>query len=234
MKPLETTTGMREGSVNGLQVLKALPKFFERHILKPLSRSDTHMEGHHKVQYIRTVGLFGSLKVPLLAGSPDGIIAIYNPDNDVYVAAVEIKTMTALENIPKAKDTQEKHGHLSAIRVLGENTAATELFHDLVPITSYRLRRLHHAAVAGKRRVLFVVSKGSNMGLGQIINAALVELSKRMVACYDYTISSIRLFTFTWIGTSSENIPAANDELLHITRAADLHSYASFYNLSNA
>ena len=234
MKPLATTAGMREGSVNELQVLKALPKFFERHILKPLSSSDMHMEGHHKVQYIRTVGLLGSLKAPLLAGSPDAIIAISNPDDDVYVAAVERKTMTALGTIRKAKDTQEKHGHLSAIRGIGENTAATDLFHDLVPNTSYRLQCLHHAAVVGKRQVLLVVSKGSNMGLGHIMYAALLEFSTRMVACYDYTISSIRLFTFMWIGKASENIPAAYDELLHKTHATVLDSYASFYSFSNA
>lgn len=77
-----------------LQVLKALPKFFQIHILGDRSRSHTTFEGQYKVQYIRTVGLLGSFKAPLLAGVADAVIYISNPDHDVYVAAVEVKLST--------------------------------------------------------------------------------------------------------------------------------------------
>ena len=70
--------------------------------------------------------------------------------------------------------------------------------------------------------------------MGQILYAALLELSTKMLACYDYTISYIRLFTFTLIGKPSKNIPASYDEVLHNSNATDLHSHASFYNHSNA
>ena len=67
------------------------------------------MERHRRVQYIRAVGLLRSFKVPVLGGSPDEIIAITNPHDDVFVAAVEIKTMTVLRTIRNAKETQEKY-----------------------------------------------------------------------------------------------------------------------------
>lgn len=101
-----------------------------------------------------------------LAGSPDAIIAISKPDDDVYVAAVEIKTMAALGTNRKAKKTQEMEVHISETRGIGETTSATALFHGLVPNKSGRLQRWHHAVLMGKKQILFVVSKGSNMGMG--------------------------------------------------------------------
>ena len=149
MKPLATTAGMREGSTNEVQVLMALPDSFDRHGIQNGSQYDVTPAVRHKVQYIRAVGPLGSSRVELLAGSPDSVAAISNCEGDVYVAAIEVKTMTALNTKTSAKAVGDKHGKLCMISGVGQNRSSTTLFHALVPTTAYRLQCLHHAAVLG-------------------------------------------------------------------------------------
>lgn len=49
------------------------------------------VEGQYKIQYIRLLILDVSFKVPLLSGNTDAFIAISNPDDDFYVAAMQVE-----------------------------------------------------------------------------------------------------------------------------------------------
>lgn len=81
--------------------------------------------------------------------------------------------------------------------------------------------------------MFFVVSRGSTIGVGEIIYVAVLEFGTAIIADYTYVIISIRRIAFSWIGRHSEIIPKAYDSLLLNTNATDLFSFCSYYNLSN-
>ena len=63
MKPLVATAGMKEGILNEIQVLKALPQFFQANQASNITADQSiHSceRESHTVEYIRSVGLLGS------------------------------------------------------------------------------------------------------------------------------------------------------------------------------
>ena len=240
MKPLVSTAGMKEGSVNEHQVLQSLPFFIDKNRcwsedeFIPQRAARESIARKHRVEYICTTGLVGSHNISLLAGSPDGVAAISNQDGDVFVSAVEIKTMTAIRTIESATRIQLSYSQYVYVRRIGQCHNSLKVFHDMVPSTSYRVQCLHHSAVLGIQHVLFAVAKGSSMGVGEIIYCVLLEFSESIIACYNYCLSGICKGFFGWIGMNARSIPSVYEGLLADTYAADLYSFASFYNLSEA
>ena len=172
--------------------------------------------------------------MPLLAGSPDAVASVREQEGSSHIASIEIKTMAALATIENARRTRAKYSAHVIIQNIGEATAALHAFHDLVPTTAYRLQCLHHAAVLDKPRVLFVVSKGSRLGVGEIIYCAHLVFSEKLLASYKFCLTAILLSCFEWIGKKAKEIPKEYDELLGNTHAVDIFSFVSFYNVSKA
>lgn len=185
------------------------------------------------MQYLSTVGLIGNRSVPLLAGSPDGIASASDHKRDLHMASIEIKTMAALRTIENARTRAKFSAHVQ-LQNIGESTAMLKAFHDLVLTTAYGLQCLHHSAVLGTLRVLFVVSKGSTLGVGAIIYCAHLVFSETLLASYKFCLTAIRLICFGWVGKHTKEIQKPYYDLLANTHAADIFSFASFYKVSKA
>ena len=130
--------------------------------------------------------------------------------------------MAALGTIENARRIRAKYSAHILLQNVGESTAGLRAFHGLVPTTAYRLQFFHHAAVLGKRRVLFVVSKGSRLGIGEIIYWAHLVFSENLLASYKFCLTAIRLSCFKWIGKNVKEIPNEYDVLLGNTHSADI------------
>lgn len=63
---------------------------------------------------------------------------------------------------------------------IGRDDVTVKIFQEVVPKVEYRLHCLHHAAVLGTKKVLYIVAKGSSIGVGGIIFVALLQLSERL------------------------------------------------------
>ena len=107
MKPLIPTIGMKEGSRNEVELVCALPSFFEDH--KGAYRrglcSSTYswdLQFHLTVKHVLTTGLVESRSCAMLADSPDASMAATDDDDHTTVYAVEIKTMAAVRTIEAA------------------------------------------------------------------------------------------------------------------------------------
>eukprot|EP00178_Gracilaria_changii_P016681 TRINITY_DN479_c3_g1_i11.p1 TRINITY_DN479_c3_g1~~TRINITY_DN479_c3_g1_i11.p1 ORF type:complete len:1373 (+),score=138.00 TRINITY_DN479_c3_g1_i11:3191-7309(+) len=239
MKPLTSTPGMKEGTRNESKVLREIPDFFSRNKVvsseayQPHANCRQNYTFNSEVQYIRTAGLIGSKKEPLLACSPDGIVAI-STTNDLKLGVIEVKTMTAIATIAKAKSVCEQYGEIVRLRNIGGSQYSTNLFHQLVPTSDYRMQCIHHAAVSGKNNVFFVVATGSHMGVGTIIYIAWLEFRPSVIANYIYCLMTVRVAAFDWIGDKADKIPKQYDALLLDSYATDLYSFGSFYNLAKA
>lgn len=142
--------------------------------------------------------------------------------------------MTAPNTLQAARDLKTKYGKLVVIKDTGGAASATKRFHQLVPSTEYRVQCIHHAAVLGIKHVLFVVAKGSSMGVGEILYIALLQFSEQLRNCYTCSLDCIRTAAFTWIRRDAKLIPKEYDALLSSSHASDLFSFASYYNLSMA
>ena len=237
MKPLFCSAGMREGSMNEIQVLKALQNFVSLHTAID---GDTFESGcmdscsSYSVEYVRSVGLISSRTVQFLADSPDAVVGMKRDSEEIITGAVEVKTMTSVSTIKNAHALRERFSAFVRLQNVGRSSSSTHQFKSLVPTPEYRAQCLHHCVTIGTPNVLFVVAKGSSHGLGEIIYAVLVQFSQCIRTAYLYSIESIRTAAFDWLGDGAKYIPEKYDDLLQGTFATDLTSFASYYNLSLA
>ena len=239
MKPLVTTMGMREGSRNEVDVAKALPAFCERQrgaYLKQFLCQQYTFDGSArlKILHVRSTGLLQSKSCRLLADSPDGIRAALTQEGMVQVFALEIKTMTALTTIQSASTKARKYGELIILSDVGGDRQSTELFHELVPTTPYRLQCLHHAATLGLNSVLFLVATGGYITEGRILCGCMINFNETLGHQYTYILDCVRHTAFSWIGGEAKNIPKEYDNMLRQSHASDIHSFMSYYSLSEA
>ena len=239
MKPLIATAGMKEGTINEVEVLRAIPKFMKDHKVEnteslfSISSREPVFE-KYRADYIRCVGLVASKTAPMLADSPDGLLGFYTSTGLYSCAAIEVKTMASPTTIDKAKNLRAEYGPFSKVNGIGLSDGAERHFKKLVFTPEYRLQCLHHAAVLGITQVVFVVAKGSRNGVGEIIYAVMLEFAESLRYHYMFVLDSIRASAFTWIGGDALGIPKRYEDLVENTFAADLYSLASFYNLSQA
>lgn len=141
MKPLVATAGMREGSRNEVEILKALPHFFESskgaYKQEMWSSSFAVDESlRFKVRYIRCTGLVESVDCKMLADSPDALLAATDNEDVTRICAVGVKTMTAVRTIESATALREKYGPVVVLEGVGREDNTTALFKELVSTKS--------------------------------------------------------------------------------------------------
>lgn len=147
MRPFISTPGLKEESMNELQVLKALPSFVENnYIVDANSFANGRVEDDMmldskpmRIDYVRNVGLTSSKNMELVGDSADGLVGIVSEDGDAFCAAAEIRTMISFRTINEAMKVQDKCCKLSVIEDIGRSADAAKLFQQLVPRTEYRL-----------------------------------------------------------------------------------------------
>ncbi|CAN8067665.1 unnamed protein product [Agarophyton chilense] len=229
---------MEEGNVNESQVLKALPSFFEDHdVLEGTQFENREVEYPMKkfiIEYIRATGLVSSMRDPLMSGSPDGILCLADNEGEMHICGVEIKTMNSLNTIDAARQRRYNYAPLTNMKNLGQNEASIKQFHDLIPSGEYRTQCLHHSVCLNFNHIVFVQAKRSNCGIGKVIYVTIIHFHSSVRHNYSYILSVVRVGAFQWVGKDSSNIPKAYDSLLQTSHASDLHSYASYYSLSQA
>ncbi|CAN8073937.1 unnamed protein product [Agarophyton chilense] len=154
--------------------------------------------------------------------------------DELVACEVEIKTMTALNTIEAARQRRHSLAPITYINDIGQNEESLKQFQALVPSTEYRIQCVHHALSFNLNYVMFVLTKGSNCGVGQVIYIAILEFHKSLKAMYSYILGSIHVGAFEWVGKGASAITNEYDDLLQTSHASDLHSYASYYSLSQA
>ncbi|CDF34053.1 unnamed protein product [Chondrus crispus] len=240
MKPLVSTAGMKEGSRNEIEVLKAIPSFLSKtrgayaHTRGVFNAVEYAHSDIRKIviRHIRSVGLVESKSSTMIADSPDGILACKNEIEESFVCAAEIKTMTALTTVSEATHLREQFGPLTILSDVGSCGAADELFRTLIPSTQYRAQCLHHAATLGLKHVLFIVASSGSVTHGQIIYGCLIQFSEYIRHSYTFTLDSVLSMGFGWVGREPKYIPREYDALLKESHASDINSFASYYSLS--
>ena len=243
MKPLVATAGMKEGSINKAEFLKALLSFVAsipcveagtNNSVTSSSVFGNHGNKNLRIDYIKSLGLVCRRSNEMLGDSPDGLCGLLGVSNDIICAVVEIKTITSPRTIEDAKKVADIRGRHFNIIDIGTSIEGNGYFQEAVPSTAYRLQCLHHAIVFGVEHVLFVVAKGSSMGTGQMLYAAPLQFSQVLRSAYQHCLEQIQLASFKWVGLPSSSIPHEYDDMLQASFASDLHSSASFYGLSMA
>lgn len=232
MKPLVPTMGMREGSRNEVEVIKALPAFFKNQ--KGAFVKATRFSGYSfqsdiglSILHIRSTGFLESTSCKLLADSPDGIAAAINGDTVVEVFAVKIKTVTAPRTVQAATRKKEQYGTYIVLSDVGVDRQSTELFRILVPTTPYRAQALHHAAALSINSVMFVVPTGGSMTEGRVIYSCMARFPESIRHQYIYLLDCVRHTAFGWIGGEPMYIPTEYDDMLRQSYASDIHSFMS-------
>lgn len=81
---------------------------------------------------------------------------------------------------------------------------------------------------------MFVVAKGSNCVVGEILYVAIVNFHHSLTSIYNYIFAAVRVGAFQWIEMESSRIPNEYDGLLQTYHSSDSYSYASYYSLSQA
>ena len=183
LNPLVATSGMKEGSINETEFLKALPSFVvstpcleggeNNGVTSSLFVGD-RVNTHLRVDYIKRLGLVCQRGNEMLSDSPDGLCGLLGASNETICAVIEIKTMTSPPTIEDAKQVSNCHRRIFHIAYIGTSSEDNSYFEEVVPSTAYRLQCLHHTVVFGVDHVLFVDAKGSSMGTGRILYAVLL------------------------------------------------------------
>lgn len=142
--------------------------------------------------------------------------------------------MTAVRTIETANAQLEKFGPVVWLEGVGVDEESTVLFKELVPTTAYRAQVLHHAATLGLSYVLFVVGTGGSMMEGSILYCCILQFTETLGHSYSFSMDTVRLAGFEWVGRDSTNIPKEYDDMLRTSHASDLYSIVSYYNVSRA
>lgn len=249
MKPLVKTAGMTDGSLNEIEVLRVLPRFFktDRRICRRESRP-THIETldaaapfHTKMEgvplhflQLECVGLVCDSFNEQFADSPDAI-SVLKLDGCLQKAAVEVKTVTEPSTITPAKRIRSDLGDVTVLdNICSSDQKALDHFKRAVFNVGHRVQLLHHAAVLGVLTVCYVVATGGRSVPGSIQYVLVATFSKELLKDYTFLLASIQYSSFPWIGLIAEYIPEEYDDLVQEKHVNDLFSISSFYNLSMA
>lgn len=144
----------------------------------------------------------------MVGDSPDGISCLVNCNGCKEVCAFELRTMTAPRTIEELKQTRTNYAPILSIKNIGVDQHETSLYHSVIPNGSYRMQRLHHAAVMGVGTVLFVVAKGGNTAVGEVIDVVILRYEQDLISNYLFCLDCIRETAFRWVGKPSAEIPA--------------------------
>ena len=117
MTSLVPTSGMKEGSGNEVEIIRALPKFFSekkgayrRGLCSPTYNWDKQYQ--FNVKQIRPAGLIESTSCTMLADSPDALLSATDGEQLDTAYTVEIKTMIAVRTTETASLFRGKYGAL--------------------------------------------------------------------------------------------------------------------------
>ena len=247
MKPLVATSGMREGTLNEIEVLKAMPKFISNVTTafqvdlqpgdsgSPLSTGTIRkINEPMKLPYIRCVGLINARNHEMVYDSPDAVALMVTDEGKQLVIAIEVKTMTSVDTVRNAERLRKCYDSFIEITDIGYNSNANNIFKSLIPNTGYRAQCLHHAATVDTPYILYTVAKGTNSSKGEIMFCCLLSFSQRLIRDYLFCLDSVHKFAFDWIGQPASSIPREYDTLIEESYASDIGSFASYYNLSRA
>ena len=239
MRPLVKTDGMKEGTLNEVEVLKRLPEFlnsartmYESGSIN--SSGNTSTERLLKLRCIRCVGLLNSPTHPLISDSPDAIAALEDELGRVNVVSIEVKTMTSVSTISAAEQIRDSFDKVILVHDIGLTNAGNDIFSIVVSNSSYRAQCLHHAATTNSNTVLYTTAKGGRTTHSSILFVAVLHFSDRLIHNYLYTLDTIHISAFLWIGKDAKQIPNEYDDLVQNTFASDIHSFASYYNMSTS
>lgn len=246
MKALTVSTGMREGSRNAINVLRALPSFFERRN-KAYMRSnviaDERARSYHTydefssqyctmenvcfwVSFLRQLGLVAQTTDPTMACSPDAVCTLMGERRRNF-AAVEVKTMTAVKKISEAKSISRKFGQIVIIDNIGRSADSGKLFQSLISNADYRAQCIHHAFVLRANFVIFVVSQGGSSANGGIIFLCILHFDQQLLQTYSNCLNAIREFAFSWITDDLPRVPMEYDKLCTESYASDLEIFVN-------
>lgn len=239
MKPLVSTRGMREGSRNEIEILKALKGFLsEQKVAYARSSGSSFFvqdaDRRCEIRYVRTVGLLQSCTTCILADSPDAVVAVADEEGDVTAMPVESKTMTAEGTVGAATELSHKYGQLICIEDVGQSELSNELFRDVIPASQHRAPVIHHAATLGSNSVMVVVGTGGSLTEGRILYACIIRFSEGFRHKYTYALDCVRRSAFEWIGGEAKYVPKEFDAHLKNRHASYIRSFMSYYNLSQA
>lgn len=172
MKPLVATSGMKEGSMNEVHVLRALPSYFEslRGLFAKSRPEDFGLDSRGfrffeerklSVEFIRATGLAASKSNIMLTDSPDPIFAMKDTDGarTGLGAAVEVNKMNSLKTIEEVKAIAEQFGPICVLTDIRSDANILHRFKKVIPSSGYMSQCIQHAAVHGVRHVLYVVGK---------------------------------------------------------------------------
>ena len=239
MRPLVCTSGMKEGTLNELEVLKRLPEFidsrtsiFNSGFGDGTGRGVALISEKIEIHHIRCVGLINSPNHLLVCDSPDALAAMKSTSGGMVVVSIVVKTKTSVATIDAANRTRDLYDSLINITCIGENAYSNKLFCEVVPNVWYRAQCLHHAATADTNTVLYVVAKAGRTTYSGIIFVAQLHFSDQIIHSYLYALDTLHVGAFEWIGRSARNIPDEYDTLVRDTFASDLQSFSSYYNIS--
>lgn len=127
MKPQVSSAGIREGSQNEVEVLRAIPQFLDQNIgayARQRAVFDGDVYAHSSVTkltnlHISSAGLIESGSSPMIGDSPDAIHAWTDQLNQKFVCAAGIKTMTALATVNEATILRDHYGAVSMLSEVG-------------------------------------------------------------------------------------------------------------------
>lgn len=170
----------------------------------------------------------------MLGDSPDGMCGFTTKFGIADCAAVELKTMTALKTIEKAKTTRDQTSTLIVIEDIGVSPAADKVFREVVPTSEYRLQCLQHATVLQVGTVFFTVAKGGTAAKGEIFYVACLKFSPMIRRFYTFCLNTIRKTAFNWIGEPASSIPIEYESIVKDCHAYAIYSFSSYYSLSLA
>jgi B-box zinc finger len=231
MKPLICTSGMKEGSKNEKTVLRNLASFIDTH-------GGTGFPMNVRLDYLQSVGLLCCKQNTMLADSPDALAGLVNNIGDSMCAVVEVKTMTSVATITEAKTIQQRHGKIFSIELsFEESEEAVESwrsFREAVKTTDYRLQCVHHSAVVGSPKVLYVAAKGGRAAYGEIIYVAIITFHCTITGTYLSLLDALKRMAFEWVGKPAYAIPKEYETSIHGSHVPDFHSFSSYYRLSQA
>lgn len=186
------------------------------------------------LDYIQDTGLISSKCDQTVSDTPDGLKCLQNSENNLFVCATEMETLTSIRSNEEAREVKHKYASLIVFNDIGSDEDSCKLFQELVPFYEYLHQCPHHLFCTGLPYVFFVHSKGSNCGFSEIIYAALVRFRESLTVMYSFVLSSIRVGSCSWVGTGSNHIPNAFKDQTEKRHASDLHSFLSYYSLSQA
>ena len=108
MKPLVSTSGIKNGSLNESPILSDIQSSIESNTVlesNAFMLTERIEPKSLTVQHVRTIGIIFSKAVLMLSDSPYGIIVISDDNENMIVSSIEAKTMTSLSTIKAARTT---------------------------------------------------------------------------------------------------------------------------------